>query len=205
MKKPKNIIFDVGDVLLDYRWQQMLMDYGLDESEAYRVGRELFDDPDGLWHEYDLGVKSQEEIIQEFEQKHPKDAEVIRWFISHGEYMHVARPAIWKLVHQLKEAGYHLYILSNYPEILFKKHTQYADFMDDMEGMVVSYMLHVGKPERIVYQTLCDRYGLNKEECLFFDDRAENVQGAIDFGMRAKRVLSAKELAADLEELLRLE
>lgn len=203
MKKPKNIIFDVGDVLLDYRWQQMLMDYGLDESEAYRVGRELFDDPDGLWHEYDLGVKSQEEIIQEFEQKHPKDAEVIRWFISHGEYMHVARPAIWKLVHQLKEAG--LYILSNYPEILFKKHTQYADFMDDMEGMVVSYMLHVGKPERIVYQTLCDRYGLNKEECLFFDDRAENVQGAIDFGMRAKRVLSAKGLAVDLEELLRLE
>ena len=205
MKKPKNIIFDVGDVLLDYRWQQMLMDYGLDESEAYRVGRELFDDPDGLWHEYDLGVKSQEEIIQEFEQKHPKDAEVIRWFISHGEYMHVARPAIWKLVHQLKEAGYHLYILSNYPEILFKKHTQYADFMDDMEGMVVSYMLHVGKPERVVYQTLCDRYGLNKEECLFFDDRAENVQGAIDFGMRAKRVLSAKGLAVDLEELLRLE
>lgn len=205
MKKPKNIIFDVGDVLLDYRWQQMLMDYGLDESEAYRVGRELFDDPDGLWHEYDLGVKSQEEIIQEFEQKHPKDAEVIRWFISHGEYMYVARPAIWKLVHQLKEAGYHLYILSNYPEILFKKHTQYADFMDDMEGMVVSYMLHVGKPERIVYQTLCDRYGLNKEECLFFDDRAENVQGAIDFGMRAKRVLSAKGLAVDLEELLRLE
>ena len=205
MEKPKNIIFDVGDVLLDYRWQQMLMDYGLDEAEAYRVGRELFDDPDGLWHEYDLGVKSQEEIIQEFEQKHPKDAEVIRWFISHGEYMHVARPAIWKLVHQLKEAGYHLYILSNYPEILFKKHTQYADFMDDMEGMVVSYMLHVGKPERIVYQTLCDRYGLNKEECLFFDDRAENVQGAIDFGMRAKRVLSAKGLAVDLEELLRLE
>ena len=65
MKKPKNIIFDVGDVLLDYRWQQMLMDYGLDESEAYRVGRELCDDPDGLWHEFDLGVKSQEEIIQE--------------------------------------------------------------------------------------------------------------------------------------------
>ena len=205
MKKPKNIIFDVGDVLLDYRWQQMLMDYGLDEAEAYRVGRELFDDPDGLWHEYDLAVKSQEEIIQEFEQKHPKDAEVIRWFISHGEYMHVARPAIWKLVHQLKEAGYHLYILSNYPELLFKKHTQYADFMDDMEGMVVSYMLHVGKPERVVYQTLCDRYGLNKEECLFFEERAENVQGAIDFGMRAKRVLSAKGLAVDLEELLSLE
>ena len=205
MNKPKNIIFDVGDVLLDYRWQQMLMDYGLSEKEAYRVGRELFDDPELLWHIFDLGTMSQEEIIQAFEKKHPGDAEVIRWFISHGEYMHVARPAIWKRVYLLKEAGYHLYILSNYPEILFKKHTQYADFMADMEGMVVSYMLHIGKPERAIYQALCDKYDLNKEECLFFDDRAENVQGAIDFGMRAKRVLSAKGLAADLDELLEME
>lgn len=205
MEKPKNIIFDVGDVLLDYRWQQMLMDYGLDEAEAFRVGRVMFDDPDGLWKEYDLAIKTQEEIVEQYCEKYPEDAEVIRWFICHGEYMHVARPAIWKLVHQLKEAGYHLYILSNYPEILFKKHTQYADFLEDMDGMMVSYMIHIGKPERDIYQALCAKYGLNKEECLFFDDRAENVQGAIDFGMRAKRVLSAKGLAADLEELLRLE
>ena len=34
MKKYKNIIFDVGDVLLDYRWRTMLQDYGLSQSEA---------------------------------------------------------------------------------------------------------------------------------------------------------------------------
>ena len=34
----KNIIFDVGEVLLGYRWKEMLMDYGLKESEAIRVG-----------------------------------------------------------------------------------------------------------------------------------------------------------------------
>ena len=38
MKKYDNIIFDVGDVLLEYRWKQMLMDYGLSEEEAIRVG-----------------------------------------------------------------------------------------------------------------------------------------------------------------------
>ena len=34
----KNIIFDVGEVLLGYRWKEMLMDYGHKESEAIRVG-----------------------------------------------------------------------------------------------------------------------------------------------------------------------
>lgn len=46
MKKYKNIIFDVGDVLLDYRWKEMLVDdYGLDEKTAEIVGNEMFDDP----------------------------------------------------------------------------------------------------------------------------------------------------------------
>ena len=60
--KYENIIFDVGDVLLEYRWKWMLVDYGLSESEAERVGRELFDDPDGLWNEMDLNIMSDEEI-----------------------------------------------------------------------------------------------------------------------------------------------
>ena len=49
----KNIIFDVGDVLLEYRWKDMLMDYGLSEAEAIRVGTLMFDDP--LWRQLDYG------------------------------------------------------------------------------------------------------------------------------------------------------
>ena len=44
MEQIKNIIFDVGDVLLSYRWKYMLMDYGLSEEEAVRIGTEMFDD-----------------------------------------------------------------------------------------------------------------------------------------------------------------
>ncbi|MDY4110021.1 MAG: hypothetical protein SOY48_03920 [Eubacterium sp.] len=66
MKKYDNIIFDVGDVLLEYRWKQMLMDCGLSEEEAVRVGRELFDDPDDLWHIFDLAVMSDEEILNAY-------------------------------------------------------------------------------------------------------------------------------------------
>ena len=63
MEQIKNIIFDVGDVLLSYRWKYMLMDYGLSEEEAVRIGTEMFDDPEGLWGLLDLGTVPQQVSI----------------------------------------------------------------------------------------------------------------------------------------------
>jgi putative hydrolase of the HAD superfamily len=200
--KYRNVIFDVGSVLLDYRWEDMLRDYGLDKEDALRVGHEMFDDPEGLWQQMDLGIRSIEDIIAAYAQHYPKDAEVIRWFIEHGEYMHVPRPKVWKMVHQLKEKGYHIYLLSNYPEGLFHKHTQYADFMKDLDGKMVSYMIHEAKPSVAIYQALCERNHLTPSECIFFDDRKENVEAAIRFGMASKQVLSQEGLLEDLQMLL---
>ena len=45
----KNIIFDIGRVLFDYRWKEMFMDCGLEEEEALRVGNLIFADPEELW------------------------------------------------------------------------------------------------------------------------------------------------------------
>lgn len=202
MSEIRNIVFDLGDVLLGYRWRPMLMDYGLTEVEADRVGREMFDDPLHLWHQFDLGTCTQEEMIREFAKEWPDDAEVIGWFIRHGEYMPVPRPKVWKKVHELKETGFPLYILSNYPEELFHKHTQYCDFMKDMDGMVISYLHHEAKPDPAIYDRLCRTYGLKPEETLFFDDRDENVRGALDYGMQARKVYSQTGLLADLDCLL---
>lgn len=197
----KNIIFDVGSVLLDYRWKELLVDFGLSEEDAYRVGKEMFDDPDGLWHIYDLATMSDEEIADAYAEKYPDDEKAIRWFLSHGEYMHIPRPDIWEQVHRLKQKGYGIYLLSNYPKELFKKHTQYADFMNDIDGLMVSYMIHKAKPDREIYSALCEKYGLDKSECLFFDDRQENVDGAIAFGMPALVAASREELLNELKKL----
>lgn len=203
MKQIRNIIFDLGDVLLEYRWQEMIHDYGVSWQEAERIGREMFDDPDRLWHIFDVGLLTQEDIIRAYEHKYPADAEVIRYFITHGEYMPVPRPQIWKRLPRLKEAGYHLYLLSNYPEILFHKHTEYADFMNELDGMEVSYQHHLTKPDRAIYESLCTRYRLDPAECIFYDDRQENVDGAISYGMQSVRVTGQEMLAKELDRMLR--
>lgn len=195
----KNLIFDVGGVLFDYRWKEMFMDYGLDEDNAIRVGTQMFNDPGRTWDIFDLGIKSDEEIADIFCKKYPGDEDVIRWFIRHGEYMHVPRPKVWKKVHELKQKGYKIYILSNYPESLFNKHTEYADFMDDIDGLMVSYMIHKAKPAEDIYKALCDKYGIDRSESIFFDDRAENVEGAVKFGMKSVKILSEQVLLDELD------
>lgn len=199
----KNIVFDVGGVLLDYRWKEMLQDYGLSPEEAVRVGMEMFDDPDGIWSIFDREIHSQEEIIRMYQERYPADAEAIGYFIRHGEYMHKPRPEIWARIPQLKAAGYHIYLLSNYPRILFEKHTQYADFMNEIDGMEVSYMHHLVKPDRAIYESLCTRYELNPAECIFYDDLLPNVNGAIAYGMQSVQVTGRKMLAEALDDLIK--
>lgn len=196
----KNIIFDVGDVLLGYRWKDMLRDYGMEDSEAEIVGNLMFNDE--LWHTLDLGIKTDEEVIKEYKKKYPKYSEVIEWFISHGEYMHVQRPDVWYRVHLLKEKGYKIYLLSNYSKNLFDKHTRGATFLDEIDGKVVSYEINVAKPNKKIYIYLLEKYNLNPEECIFYDDRIENINAAQELGIKSIQVVSKEKLIEDIDKLL---
>ena len=58
----KNLIFDVGDVLLEYRWQDMLVEHGLSREEALRIGSEVFANP--YWSLLDYGTILPDEAIR---------------------------------------------------------------------------------------------------------------------------------------------
>ncbi|MCI8962927.1 MAG: HAD family phosphatase [Eubacterium sp.] len=195
----QTIIFDVGEVLLEYRWLEMLTDYGLSEADASVIGKTIFADP--LWDELDLGIRSRTDIIQDFEQKYPQYKKEISWFLNHGEYMHVPRKDVWKKVHQLKKKGYRIYLLSNYSEDLFRKHTADADFMNDIDGMVVSWQIHKTKPSPEIYLHLLETYGLTPSECIFFDDRPANTEAARKLGIQAVTITSKDVLMAELQKL----
>ena len=196
----KNIIFDVGDVLLEYRWKDMLKDYGLPDDEAYKVGNLMFND--NLWHEFDLANMTRDEIVGQYLKNYPDYAEVMQWFMTHGELMHVKREDVWEKAQKLKEKGYGIYILSNYSQELFEKHTKDAPFISLADGVVVSYQIHITKPDEKIYRYLLDKYNLKPEECIFFDDREENTEAARKLGIEAITVTSKEFLLDELDKLL---
>ena len=195
-----NIIFDVGDVLLEYRWKDMLKDYGLPDDEAYKVGNLMFND--NLWHEFDLANMTRDEIVGQYLKNYPDYAEVMQWFMTHGELMHVKREDVWEKAQKLKEKGYGIYILSNYSQELFEKHTKDAPFISLADGVVVSYQIHITKPDEKIYRYLLDKYNLKAEECIFFDDREENTEAARKLGIEAITVTSKEFLLDELDKLL---
>lgn len=201
--KTKNLIFDVGNVLLDYRWNQMLIDYGLSKEEAAAAGPIIFEHE--LWKELDLGNLTVEEVICLYEKALPQYAGLIRWFLTHLELMPLPRKDVWEKVHALKEKGYHIYLLSNYNGDFFRVHTKDADFINDIDGKVVSYELHKIKPDVEIYKYLLEKYDLKAEESVFFDDRAENTAAAEELGINSYTIVSKEYLLSLLDEFLEKE
>lgn len=196
----KNIIFDVGEVLLGYRWQYVFEQAGLSSEEGNRIGQALF--ADELWEILDLGNMSHEEVKKAYQEKFSKDADAIGFFFDHADLMQIERPDVWERVTRLKEKGYGIYLLSNYSEVLFHTHTKGAAFWEAVDGEVISYQVHVTKPDKRIYQILMQKYDLNAEECLFFDDRKENTKAAEELGIKTVTVQSKEHVLREIDGLL---
>ena len=85
---------------------------------------------------------------------------------------------------------------------MFHKHTDDALFRQDMSGGVISYEIKKLKPYPEIYQHLLQKYNLIPEECLFFDDRAENTEGARKQGIHAITVTSRQFLIEELDKII---
>lgn len=196
----KNLIFDVGHVLFEYRWYQMLLDYGLTDKEAKEAAPLIFDNE--LWKEFDLGNLQFSVIVDRYCEALPQYEGLLRWFFGNLEEMHIARTDVWEKVHILKEKGYRIYLLSNYSKEFFAAHTKGASFMDDLDGRVVSYEVHLMKPDAAIYECLLDKYDLKAEESVFFDDRPENTEAAQALGIKSYTITSREYLLGVLDTFI---
>ena len=176
------------------------MDTIHDEERARDFAHRLFDDP--LWLEFDIELRPFDDVVEDYVKKYPEDEKHIRYVLGHLEGMPLPRPRVWEKVHELKKAGYRIYLLSNYSSRMFHTHTDGLPFHDDVDGRVISFEVHHLKPHREIYEDLFEKYGLDPGECLFFDDRQENVDGGRKCGMEGRVVYSEEVLLGYLDRLL---
>lgn len=196
----KNVIFDVGNVLFSYDWTAPLVRAGMDPQEALRITTEI--SQNHLWPLFDYGVLTVPELVEKYSLMFPDDADSIaRWF-GHMDLLPIGRPEVWDRIRRLKEAGYHLYILSNYGKEIFEIHTKDCPFPADMDGMVVSNEIHMAKPEPRIYRYLLEKYALDPSRCVFFDDRDVNCSVAESLGITSLQIISEAQLIRILDMLI---
>lgn len=199
-KQIKNVIFDVGGVLIDYRWKQMLIDFGYSDEQAEISGLRILSHP--IWRDMDKGIISEEDVILAYKEMFPEDSSLIDHLFTRADLMHVCRENLYPIIESLFDRGYKVYILSNYSNRLFNIHTKTIPFFDKCSGIVVSCDIKMLKPEPEIYRYILSKYNLVAEECLFLDDNEDNVAGAITVGINARCVKTSDDVINELEPLL---
>lgn len=204
-KKPRkdseieNIVFDVGNVLVDFNWKTYLESFGFPKEKYEAIVDATFRNPQ--WNERDRGLCEEEEYVEKFVAAAPQYEADIREVarrspetISRLDYAET-----W--VKYLKNQGYNLYILSNYGTYMLDATRPMMGFLKYMDGIVFSCEVGQIKPEPDIYETLIKRYNLAPSKSVFLDDRAENCASARRAGLYAIQFKDLKQATAELEKL----
>lgn len=195
----KNIVFDIGNVLTDYRWREFLEDKGFDEAMIDRLAEATVNS--SVWCEYDRGVWTEEEIMAGFVRNDPEiDREIHQAFDDFKELVTPRAYAVpW--IKELKKKGYRVLYLSNFSRKAEAECAEALNFLPEMDGGILSYRDRLVKPDAAIYELLLSRYGLVAEECVFLDDMPVNVDAAVKLGIHGIRFLSKEQAQEELRRL----
>ena len=196
----RNIVFDIGNVLVDYCWQDHIAHCGFTGEKADRIAHAMMLGSD--WKELDRGVLKDEEFRRLLISKAPELEQEILLLMSDLSTLVRRREGSIPWIQDLKARGYHTYYLSNYGEQVRRDTADSLDFMKEMDGGIMSYEVHQIKPDAEIFHTLLDRYGLKAEESIFLDDTNINVDAARGVGMKGLLVESQEQAIRDLNALL---
>ena len=178
----KNIVFDMGGVLIRWKPAEILSQYGLSPEEAEILNRELFRSV--AWMQQDRGILTGEEVAETVGARVPEPLRETVRSIACGWYHRylIPIPGMAELARELKDNGYHIYLLSNASQAL-RSYFPGIPGSECFERLMVSAEEKLLKPSHEIYERLFDKFGLNGAECWFIDDSPATVEGAILTGM----------------------
>ncbi|MDR2708778.1 MAG: HAD family phosphatase [Elusimicrobiota bacterium] len=195
----KNIVFDVGGVFAIWQPKAIFRKYFKTEADVEKFMKEI--DFEGMNSKGDLGI-SVSALSKEIAEKFPQYAEAILaydrdWLDTITNEIDGTKD----LVGELKKNGYKIYILSNWESDKFRLFDSKYKILDMADGYIISGDIKKVKPFAEIYNALTQKYNLKGEECVFLDDRLENVEGAKNVGWQAILFKDAKSAEVDLQKL----
>ena len=205
----KNIVFDLGNVLVEFRPIDYMLRIGLDREILNELNKLIFKNP--MWNEFDRGTITIEDYCEQLKQENSRFATDIDKIFSSNwmKKMFIEKKDVSKFLIEMSQR-YNIYILSNVSKYVLE-YIKTLDFWKYVTGGTYSYLESSCKPEKQIYKSFFKENKLNPKECLFLDDKTENIEAAKKFGMEGivfkdlqevKEKLEAEKIIKNLKEKL---
>ncbi len=196
----RNIIFDLGGVVLDWNPDLILEKFytNVDTRVAMKVA--LFQHPD--WLQMDRGMLTEPELFTRLERRTGRPAAELRELFDAVRNSLLPKPHTVALLERLARGRVPLYCLSNMPASTFAYLRDRHAFWPIFRGVVISGEIKMMKPEREIFEYLLDRFDLAPAETVFVDDHQPNIEAAQAIGLQTVLFRDAQQCELELQPLL---
>jgi len=201
VKEYHAIIFDLGNVLLQYSFELMFQKWADLTPNSFECAffKTHFQFDDQL-RAYEQGLISTQEYFA-----HVTEMFGIAWdfsdFKAGWESILIGVPEeMWHLLDLLKP-HYQLFILSNTNELhanLWRR--DYITLLGHFDAIFCSHELHLHKPDPQIYTEVARRIAIPLEHLLFVDDMERNVISARNVGIDAIHAQTPTQIIVELRK-----
>lgn len=197
-----NIIFDLGNVLIEWNKEKILSKICKNDLEYNLFNQFVFQS--NLWIDLDNGKISLEflenQLIDEMGHQYQDQIHELVW--NWFNYVDLY-DEVYELIKQLKKKNFQIYVLSNTSSIFhILLDSVLSKVSSVLNGYVISCEVKMMKPQKKIYLSLVNKYQLDIKDCIFLDDLEENVEAARTLGIKAFQIKERKEISNILKDLL---
>lgn len=191
----KNIIFDFGNVLVQWHPELVYGQYFGDEAKAWWFLRHVADNE---WRGRIDAGESSDACIRELKAKYPEYVDAVELYRSRWKEMLTGEvPGMRELLTEALKK-YEVFGLTNWSMETFPEARERFGILQMIDRYVVSAEEHLIKPDPRLFRVLLDRYQLKAEDCIFVDDNPDNVAAACRMGMHGIHFIGADDLRQKL-------
>ena len=195
----KNIIFDLGGVLIDwnpdYVFLKVFKDDKIKLKEFYeKVCTFEWNENQDAGYPLDKATEDRIKIFPEYEDQ-------IRMYYGKWEEMigGEIKEVVTILKNLVRENNFRVLALTNWSAETFPIALKKFDFLHLFEGIVVSGTEKTRKPFSDIYEIILNRYNLIATESIFIDDNIRNIKAANKFGIKTIHFKDPLQLKTDLK------
>ena len=188
----EKIIFDLGRVLVKFNVRNLFRKIITTEEEIDYFLQNICT---WEWHIQQDLVQDTSQASAPLVQQFPKYQEAIEAF--YGRFLEMIEGTYEKnvkLAMDLKQKGYPIYVLSNFPGDQYDKYEKHNSFLQIFDDKIISGHVGLAKPDIKIYQLAIDKFHLTPERSLFIDDKIENIEGAKQLSIQTIHLQNPDEL-----------